>query len=147
MIDTAFQELTDNLRCEINTLGYPKAALFGFTLAVAAYNLVVLIEHALASACGRERVETGLSSYHLATEVGTISEGLAIAVGDETWQRFARMSSAQFAEWLGSVARRVDFKRYRKNPRGPKKPIEIKRTRRGAHRSTARELETHQSAP
>src|ERR1022692_2810515 len=29
-IETAFQELTVALKCEINTLAYPKAALFGF---------------------------------------------------------------------------------------------------------------------
>jgi IS4 transposase len=36
-IETAFQELTESARCEINTLGYPRAALFGFALAVVAY--------------------------------------------------------------------------------------------------------------
>ena len=30
-IEIAFQNLTTTLRCEINTLGYPRAALFGFT--------------------------------------------------------------------------------------------------------------------
>src|SRR5512135_1950983 len=31
-IESAFQELTESLRCEIDTLGYPRAALFGFGL-------------------------------------------------------------------------------------------------------------------
>ena len=41
-IETAFQELTENLRCEISTLGHPKAALFAFALAVTAYNILVV---------------------------------------------------------------------------------------------------------
>jgi IS4 transposase len=35
-IETAFQALTEHLRCEVNTQGYPRAALFAFTLAVVA---------------------------------------------------------------------------------------------------------------
>src|SRR5439155_21007617 len=34
-LETAFQELTVHLRCELNTLGYPKAALFAFCVALA----------------------------------------------------------------------------------------------------------------
>lgn len=147
-IETAFQELTESLRCEINTLGYPKAALFGFALAVTAYNLVVLIRQTLAAGCAAAPAEAELSSYHLATEVSTVSEGLAIAVPAATWDRFGQMTAKQFARWLVSVARQIDLNRYQKNPRGPKKPTPIIRTQRGAHRSTARELKKHrQSTP
>lgn len=143
-IETAFQELTESLRCEINTLGYPKAALFAFALAVTAYNVLVLVKQALDSAWARKPQEIELSSYHLATEVATVSDGLTIAIAEKTWQCFAAMSAAQFSRWLLSVANGVDRKRYRKNPRGPKKPTQIKRTCRGAHRSTARELNNHE---
>lgn len=34
LLETAFLHLTKTLRCEIQTLGYPKAALFGFCVAV-----------------------------------------------------------------------------------------------------------------
>src|SRR5918996_1578818 len=37
-IETAFWEITTTLACEVNTLGYPKAALFTFCLALLAYN-------------------------------------------------------------------------------------------------------------
>src|SRR5512144_1616082 len=79
-IETAFQELTVSLRCEINTLGYPKAALFGFALAVVSYNLLVLTRAALASGLGEEAGEEALSSYHMATQVAAVSEGMMIAV-------------------------------------------------------------------
>src|SRR5436853_6655871 len=72
-IETAFQELTENLRCEINTLGFPKAALFGFALAVTAYNVVVLIQRAVAAGPGGPEAGA-LSSYYLANEVAAVSE-------------------------------------------------------------------------
>jgi len=139
-IETAFQELTDYLRCEVNTLGYPKAALFAFALAVTAFNLLVVVKAALASGQGEERVRQELSSYHLATEVAIYAEGLAVAVPGPLWQQFAAMSVRAFARWLHDVAAGLDWNRYRKSPRGPKKPAEVKRTRRGAHRATARVL-------
>jgi hypothetical protein len=148
-IETAFQEMTTSLRCEINTLGYPKAALFGFALAVVAYNLLVMNRNVLAAGLGDEieGVET-LSSYHMATEVVAVTKGMTIALPPSVWQRFVEMTATEFATWLYDVARQIDWRPYRKNPRGPKKPVEVKRTRRGAHRSTARELITHkESAP
>ena len=52
-IETAFFEITTTLTCEINTLAYPKAALFAFCLALLAYNAVSLIKAALRSEHGR----------------------------------------------------------------------------------------------
>ncbi len=145
-IETAFQELTENLRCEINTLGYPKAALFGFALAVAAYNLLAFLRQALAAGPASPPAED-ISSYYLANEVAAVSEGLAIAVPAERWQRFAAMPAGVFAAWVRDVVSGIDWRTYRKSRRGPKKPAEVKRTRRGAHRSTARELKAHKKSP
>jgi IS4 transposase len=138
-IEMAFQELTDNLRCEINTLGYPRAALFGFALAVAAYNLLVFVRQALAAGPSSPASED-ISSYYLGNEVATVSEGLAIAVPARTWQRLAALSARDFAAWVRGVVAGIDWRTYRKSPRGPKKPVAVKRTQRGAHRSTARVL-------
>lgn len=145
-IETAFQELTENLRCEINTLGYPRAALFGFALAVTAYNLLVFLRQALATgaACPPG---TELSSYYLANEVAAVWEGLAIAVPAQRWQCFATLSASDFAAWVRGVVGGIDGRRYRKSRRGPKKPTQVKRTRRGAHRSTARVLKGHKKSP
>jgi hypothetical protein len=41
---TAFFEIITTLACEINTLGYSKAALFTFCLALLAYNAVSLLK-------------------------------------------------------------------------------------------------------
>lgn len=144
-IETAFQELTENLRCEITTLGHPKAALFAFALAVAAYNILVVTRTALATAHGttaseKEQAAESLSSYYLADEVANTTKGMLIAVPAKSWDKLARMPLKKFAVWLGRAAGGANLRRYRKSPRGPKKPTTVRRTRRGAHRSTARLL-------
>jgi IS4 transposase len=144
-IETAFQALTDNLRCEINTLGYPKAALFGFALAMTAYNVLVVMRSALASVqassvAEKEQAEEDLSSYHLALEATATTPGMLIAVPEESWERLVRMPLPKFAAWLVSTAAKAKFDRYHKNPRAAKKPTTVRRTQRGAHRSTARLL-------
>jgi hypothetical protein len=146
-IESAFQELTCNLRCEVNTLGYPKAALFAFCLALVAYNALIVVKAALAAGQGHLKVEEELSSYHMATELSTVSTGLQIAVSPEQWQVFTAMTTKDFAAWLCHTTKNLDWSRYRKSKRGPKKPAEIKRTRRGAHRSTARTLKSAGDEP
>ena len=42
-METAFQHLEAYMHSEIKTLGYPKAALFGFCLALVAYNLLAVV--------------------------------------------------------------------------------------------------------
>jgi IS4 transposase len=68
-VETAFQHLTEDLRCEINTLGYPRAALFGFCLALVAYNAVSVVKAALRAAHGKEFVQEQLSMYYVTLEV------------------------------------------------------------------------------
>jgi hypothetical protein len=43
---TAFQELTLRLNSEINTLGCPRAALFGFCVALVAYMVMAVLKAA-----------------------------------------------------------------------------------------------------
>jgi DDE family transposase len=145
-IETAFQELTCNLRCEINTLGYPNAALFAFALAMVAYNAVVVVQCAVAAGQNKRREE--LSSYHLATEIAATAQGMEIALPEPAWAGFAKMSNREFAAWLHKVARTAKWDRYRKNKRPPtKNPTKINRTRRGSHRATARVLNQSREAP
>ncbi len=47
LIETAFQELTVDLACEVQTLGYPKAALFAFCVATMCYNAFSVAKAAL----------------------------------------------------------------------------------------------------
>ena len=56
-IETMFQELEAHLHSEVNTLGYPKAALFGFCVALVAYNTLAVIKAALRAEHGEETIE------------------------------------------------------------------------------------------
>jgi Transposase DDE domain len=143
-IERSWQELTEQLRCEVDTLAYPRAALLGFALAVLAYNLLAVLKGALASAHGQQKVDEELSGYALAEQVASAYEGLTVALPAEVWQRFGQMTAAQLADWLRQVAAGLRWQRFRKSKRGPKKPAQVKRTRRGAHRSTARLLQDRQ---
>jgi IS4 transposase len=45
-VETLFQIVTKNFEDEIQTLGYPKAALFSFCLALVSYNILAVIRRA-----------------------------------------------------------------------------------------------------
>jgi Transposase DDE domain len=148
-IEHSFQELTEQLRCEVDTLGYPKAALFGFSLAVCAYDLLVVLKGALAAVHGHEKVEQELSTHAVAQEISQDTSGLAIALPAEFWRPFARMTSAGLAAWLAKVAEGLNFAAYRKAERpAAKKPPPLagappkkKGSRGRTHVSTARLLQ------
>ncbi|MDY3561858.1 hypothetical protein R5W23_003286 [Gemmata sp. JC673] len=55
-IEGAFHELTVARRCEVNTLGYPKAALFGFAVAVVGYNVLAALKAAMRAVHGADVV-------------------------------------------------------------------------------------------
>lgn len=140
-IEIAFQHLTLDLECEVDTLGYPKAALFGFCVAVVAYNVVALVKGALRAAHGAQYVDEQLSLYYLTWEVAQVATGMEIALGAESWEIFRRLNVAEFAATLVAVAERLDTEQYTKHNRGPKKkPPKKLSGKRHHHVSTARIL-------
>ena len=140
-IETAFCAITTTLSCEINTLGYPKAALFTFCLALLAYNAVSLIKAALRCEHGRKKVNDEVSGYYLALEIGRTYDGMMIAIPAPHWSFFRDFSAPAFAEALRELASSVDLSRYQKHPRGPKKkPPERTPYENGKHISTAKLL-------
>ena len=140
-IETAFQHLTVDLACEVDTLGYPKAAVFGFCVALVAYNVVALVKGALRAAHGAEYVQDQLSMYYLTLEVAQVATGMEIALGAEPWEIFRQMSTVEFTTTLVAIAQRLDTKKYTKHKRGPKKPPPKKLSgKRQTHLSTARIL-------
>jgi DDE family transposase len=137
-IERAFGELTLSLRGEIDTLGYPRAALLAYAIALVTYNLLAVVKAALRVAHGTEQVQDKVSFYYLANEVANTWHGMEIALSARGWNsRFADLSPRQLATQLKQIAGHAQLRRYRKHPRGPKKPI---RKRRGTapHVSTAR---------
>jgi IS4 transposase len=121
-LENVFQVLTEALNCEINTLAYPKAELFGFCVALVAYNVLAVIRAALRSEHGRVEVETKTSNYHLVQEVATTYAGMMIAVPPAEWEVFQGMSVGEMAEFLREAASQAWLAKYPRSKRGPKKP-------------------------
>jgi IS4 transposase len=120
-IETAFQEMEKTLRGEIKELGYPKAALFSFSVALLSYNVMSTVKAALRAAHGAE--ETAMvSGFYLADEVKMNHRGMLRAIPKDEWVEFQEMPAAELAELLVGWARTVPQSEYRKSPRGPKKP-------------------------
>lgn len=67
-LETMFRELTLALRCEVKGLGAPRAALFVFTIALLAANILATIRAAIRAAHGREAAEN-VSSYGLVNDL------------------------------------------------------------------------------
>jgi len=148
-IEGSFLELTTSLRCEVDTLGYPKAALLGFGLAVCACDVLRVVSAALEQAEQPKADDPWeASSYAVAVELRVAYDGLVVSVPGVVWETFAGWSANRLAEWLVRVARKADRKRYRKSKRGPKKAVErVKAGRKASHRSTFRLLAQRTKAP
>jgi len=140
-IETMFQELTETLTCEVNALGYPKAALFGFCLALLAYNAVAVMKAALRAVHGCEKVQQDISAYYLALEISQTYDGMMVAIPSPHWSIFRSLNAQQLADVLQDLAEHVNLRRYQKHPRGPKKkPTPRTAYKNGGHVSTAKIL-------
>ena len=145
-IEGAFCELDAVFENEISTLAYPPAALLAFCLSLLAYNLLRVIRASLAAEHGVTKIEQEVSSYYLGDEIGGTWDGLTIAVPTEFWTReFGKLSTRELVCRLRELVKLVSLKRFRKHPRGPKKPRPKRRSAKGApHVSTAKLLARRQ---
>jgi hypothetical protein len=137
-IETFFKMLTTTLRCEVNALGYPKAALFVFAVALISANVFAAIRAAIRSVHGAA-AEANVSTYYLAGDVPscrTFVDGF----GAEIVAPYARMSFAELLIVLQTCARHIKLSRYRKTPAKPKRPRQKKRPPDQPHVSTAKIL-------
>lgn len=138
-IERAFFESTTTLSCEIKTLGYPKAALFTFGLALLAYNAGALINAALRRAHGRQKGNGEVSGSSLSLDIGRTYDGMMMAIPASQWALFRELSVKEFANALRALASSMNLARYPKHPRGPKKqPPERTAYQHGKHVSTAK---------
>ena len=142
-IETMFAELEAHLHSEINTLGYPKAALFGFCVALVAYNTLSVLKAALRSQYGEELVANELSAYYIAGNIARTYDGMMIAIPTTQWDIVRKMSLKVFCVFLLELADKIDLEQYKKSKRGPKKPRPKRDKHKGSpHVSTARLLAT-----
>ena len=138
-IETAFQELSEYLNSEINTLGYPRAALFGFCVALVSYMILSVIKAALAFVHGKDTLENKISGYYLADEISATYRGMAIAIPDEEWIIFRKMPISKLLKVLRELSSNVKLSAFKKHPRGPKKPAPNRTSSKTSpHVSTAR---------
>jgi IS4 transposase len=140
-IETVFQVLTETLRCEHPSLGYPKAALFAFCVTLVAYNVLAVIKAALRVVHGSQKVQNEVSLHHVTTEIRETYRGMMIAIPAPQWLLFRSMSAKDLATVLLKLASRVEMAKYKKAPTKPKKPKTARQS--GANRphvSTAKLL-------
>ena len=122
-IETAFAQLEKWLQSEIAPLGYPRAALLGFSVAVMAYNAISTLLGAMRATHGEAVVRDQVSGYYIA-EYGRDAVGGIDAVTEPAdWSPWQTMSVAAAASLLKAIAARIDLGLVRKHPRGPKKPV------------------------
>lgn len=140
-IEVVFLELTQTLSCEISTLGYPKAALFAFCIALMLTNAVSMLKGSLRVVHGAKTIDEEVSTYYLSLEIQKTYDGMMVQIPAPHWNVFAVMTIAQFAKLLLTLAGKIDLSRYPKSKRGPKKkPPKRDRYHNGGHISTAKVL-------
>jgi hypothetical protein len=140
-LETMFQSLTMMLQGELDTLGYPRAALFGFSVALAAYNVLSTVQASLRATFGVEKVQEEVSGFYIANEVRKNNFGMSVALESSVWVPFQTMTPTMLATEMLRFAAHADLRKFKRHPRGPKKPVP-KRTRfaNKTHVSTARLL-------
>jgi len=120
-VEGLFLSVTQNFDGEIKTLAYPQAALFSFTLALMAYNILATLKAALASVHGVGKIEAALSDFYVVDEVQGTYRGMMIAIPPPFWQGFAKMPVDELADFLQDLAAKVNLKRFLKAPPQKKK--------------------------
>jgi IS4 transposase len=141
-IESTFAEIEKTLNSEINALGYPKAALFSFCIALVAYNVLSAVKAAVRSVHGEAKAAE-LSGYYLADEIQMCHRGMMRAIPKDEWVVFQEASPTELAAVLVNWARSVPLAEYTKSHRGPKKPQPKRQSgARIKHVSTARVLES-----
>ena len=121
LIEGAFQELAEHLSSEINTLGYPRAAMFGFCVALVVSNVLSVVKAALGSVHGIEKIEEAVSGYYLADEIAGVYRGMMIAIPLEHWTVFGGLTGVEMVAVLRDLAGCVRLRAFKKHRRGPKK--------------------------
>ena len=144
-VETLFQTVTQNFHGEIETLAYPKAALFSYCIALSAYNLLATLKAVLGSVHGVDKIQAGLSDFYLVDDIHGIYRGMMIAIPPFHWKYFSNCTLSHLVDTLEYLATKIHLKSFRKHPRNPKKkqPPRIVDSKH-PHCSTNRKLRTFQ---
>ena len=116
-IEGLFGRLESVLHSEIKTLGHPRAALLGFTVAVLAYNVLAVLKQLIEHAHRQSHPDLDVSTYHLAVDIasdyGTMlrmlpPEQLPCSDGDarQLLERLLRLASRMSPKQLATSKRK-----------------------------------------
>lgn len=142
-IEGLFGRLEAALNSAVRTLDHPRAALLAFGAAVVAYNVLAVIQAAIAAAHDLEATGIEVSTFYVVDDVRTDYRGMLIAVPVERWTKFDALTPTALARMLLAVAANLDLRTVRKHPRGPKPEVKhgyAPRDKVQRHVSTARVL-------
>jgi hypothetical protein len=77
----------------------------------------------------------------MALEIASTTDGMMVVLEESDFDTFRDMPVDEFCNALRDVAQHIDLNDYRKNTRGPKKPVNKKRrNKRRVHVSVAKVL-------
>lgn len=125
-IETLFQTLTTTLRCELNTLGYPRAALFVFAVALVSANAVSALRAAIRSVHGGQ-AEAMLSTYYIVAAIQAGCTTFFDGFGSDIVAPYAQMSRAELVVFLQNCARHINLAHLQKARPKSKRPRQKKR--------------------
>lgn len=143
-IESMFQKIESILASEIKTLGYPRAALFSFCIALMGFNILSMLQaavekpHQIAPHSPEE-----LSLYYVANEIRGIHRGMMLILPPEYWAPLRDLPHDQYCALLLRIAAKANPSALRKSRRGPKQRVRkkpIPPSLAGAHVSTGRLL-------
>lgn len=147
-IEGMFGRLESVLHSEVSTLGYPRAALLAFGVAVMAYNVLAVLQAAVEAEHQLAASNMQVSSYYIAGEVKAAYGGMMIALPEPVWAQFETQSALELSDTLRQLAARLNPKKLRKHLRGPKKKVKkgyVPAEQARRHVSTARVLRGEES--
>lgn len=131
-IEHKFYVATVAHRCEVESLGYPRASIFVFAIAMMALNCRQALFGALYVALD-EDVEEEASHVSVSEEIQKSTDGLNVALGDEQWQALMPKTPAARMAKMIEVAGHYDRVKHRKSVRGAKGPPTPKGKYRNGH--------------
>jgi len=102
-IEKHFQFLTQSLHCELPGLGQPRAALFGFAMALVAGNALAVVRASRRSVHG-VAAEAEVSGYYLADEIAHDYRTLMKYVPADQWLGWRHLPAAAMARLLRTLA-------------------------------------------
>jgi len=140
-IETHLQFLTGSLHCELPGLGRPRAALFGFAMALVASNALAVVRGSMRAESGAE-AEAEVSGYYLADEIAHDYRTLMKYLPADQWLGWRALVPETMGRLLRALAGQVNLKALTRSRRGPKKPPRQKPVYDNKHKhySTARLL-------